>query len=151
VLLVDSPHSVNIMPTISDAEKHKLNIIEYLRLKDSARKDAKCADCWHGKINCVCEKLPKFRYCENTKVIVYMDSKEMYNSGDDGKLLMCASPSQTSRFIYGMEDDELVAHLGMVVLSMQQVLLLAYLRVYVFIWLCCSKRPSQECHCFVSK
>lgn len=97
---------------MSDIEKHKRNIIEYLHLKENARKNVKCPDCWHGRINCVCQKLPRFRYRNNTNVIVYMDSKEMYNCGDDGKLLMIASPEQTSRYIYGMEDDELVAHLG---------------------------------------
>lgn len=98
---------------LSDSEKHKQNITEYLRLKENARKDAKCAQCWHGKQVCICDKLPHFRYHENIRVIVYMDSKEMFNSGDDGNLLLCASPDQTSRFIYAMEDDELVAHLGM--------------------------------------
>lgn len=39
-----------------------------------------------------------------------MDSKEVFNAGDDAKLLLCASPQQTKRFIYGLEDEDLVSY-----------------------------------------
>jgi len=67
-----------------------------------------------------------------------MDSKEMYNPGDDGKLLMSASPAQTSRFIYGMEDDELVVHLG----KWPQFIIF-YLLLYVF-----TLTLTFQCHLF---
>jgi hypothetical protein len=43
---------------------------------------------------------------------VYMDSKEMYNAGDDGKLLMIACPDKAKRFIYALDDDALKTYLG---------------------------------------
>jgi hypothetical protein len=41
-----------------------------------------------------------------------MDCKEVFNAGDDGKLLLSVLPNQSKRFIYGLEDEELVQHLG---------------------------------------
>jgi hypothetical protein len=50
---------------------------------------------------------------ESIQLIVYMDCKEVFNAGDDGKLLLSVLPKQSKRFIYGLEDEELVHHLGL--------------------------------------
>ncbi len=49
---------------------------------------------------------------EDINLIVYMDCKELYNAGDDGKLLLSVLPKQTRRFIYGLEEEDLLHHLG---------------------------------------
>ena len=41
-----------------------------------------------------------------------MDYKEMYNAGDDAKLLLIGCPEKTRRFLYALEDEALVNHLG---------------------------------------
>ena len=41
-----------------------------------------------------------------------MDYKEMYNAGDDAKLMLIGCPAKTRRFLYALEDEALVNHLG---------------------------------------
>jgi DTW domain-containing protein YfiP len=73
---------------------------------------SRCNNCWHALDMCICASLPRLQFRENVNIIVYMDSKEIYNAGDDAKLLLCACPEKTKRFIYGLEDEELVDYLG---------------------------------------
>lgn len=75
--------------------------------------DCRCSDCWLSRPDCICAKLPRLQLSDNiNEIIVYMDPKEMYNAGDDAKLLLISAPLKTKRFIYGLEDDELCTHLG---------------------------------------
>lgn len=59
-------------------------------------------------MNCICNALPVVELNSNIDLVVYMDSKEMWNAGDDAKLLHIVCPNQTKRFIYAADDLELV-------------------------------------------
>lgn len=72
----------------------------------------RCPQCYHSYQYCICKSLPHVHLHENIQLIVYMDCKEVFNAGDDGKLLLSVLPKQSKRFIYGLEDEELVRHLG---------------------------------------
>lgn len=85
--------------------------IKNLELKYNSVRDGKCLMCWHPKINCICQLLPRINFSENIRLLVYIDYKEMYNAGDDGKLLSIACPTQTKRYVYSIDDDDLVADL----------------------------------------
>jgi DTW domain-containing protein YfiP len=49
---------------------------------------------------------------KNINLVVYMDSKEMWNAGDDAKLLRIVCPDQTKQFVYAGEDQELVDYIA---------------------------------------
>jgi DTW domain-containing protein YfiP len=110
----------------ADQQKHRRVIAEYLRLKErkfvsgyvnspfmlSSKLRNRCHICFHSLQYCICKSLPAIHLSEHLQIIVYMDCKEVYNAGDDGKLLLAVLPNQSRRFIYGLDDEALVQHIG---------------------------------------
>jgi DTW domain-containing protein YfiP len=70
----------------------------------------RCEKCWFSKTNgscaCICELLPPLPFEANTEFIVYMHNGELYNAGDDAKLLLNAAPDRTKIFVFGKEGDD---------------------------------------------
>lgn len=84
----------------------------------------RCDACWHMRPICICTSLPQVALRADIELVVYMDSKvkieiswgtfcgimfreinrlstfqEVYNSGDDAKLLSIICPNQTKRYL----------------------------------------------------
>jgi len=69
----------------------------------------RCPDCWHERVRCICHEIVSpIAFRDNLNFIVYMDYKEVYNAGDDAKIMQCYCSRQSKRFIYPIEDDLLI-------------------------------------------
>ena len=97
---------------LSGQEQHKQNVLNYLEIKRNSRLGKRCEACWHDPRNCICSRLPAVNLHKNINFVVYIDSKEMWNAGDDAKLLKIVSPEQTKMFVYAGHDEELVQYIS---------------------------------------
>jgi DTW domain-containing protein YfiP len=104
-------HSHTHTHTTTELISHSQNVLKYLEIKKKSKLDKRCEQCWHDPRNCICAALPPVHLNANINLVVYMDSKEMYNAGDDAKLLHIVCPNQTKQFIYAGEDDQLVEYI----------------------------------------
>lgn len=89
---------------------HKNFVLKSLAKKKRFR-TGKCQMCWHDPRNCICSELPSISINKKIEIVVYIDSKEILNAGDDAKLLKIVCPDKSSRFIYAAEDEELVKYI----------------------------------------
>lgn len=93
-------------------QNHREKVLQYLDLKKIGKVGKRCQLCWHDPRNCICQSLPPIDLNNNINLVVYMDSKEMWNAGDDAKLLRIVCPNQTKQFVYAAEDQELVEYIS---------------------------------------
>ena len=96
---------------VSDIEKFKHYALAYVRNKEAKCSSYRCPNCWHEKVRCLCNSLPQVCFSDRVKLIIYMDYKEIYNAGDDAKLISCACPDQSIRAVYPIEDDKLLKYI----------------------------------------
>ena len=95
-----------------DLRNHRENVLKYLEVKKASKIGKRCEFCWHDPRNCICSTLPTVELNKHINLVVYMDSKEMWNAGDDAHLLNIVCPNQTKQFIYAGEDQELVDYIN---------------------------------------
>jgi DTW domain-containing protein YfiP len=50
--------------------------------------------------------MPPLPFVKNVEFIIYMHNLELYNAGDDAKILLSAAPDRTSLFVFGREGDD---------------------------------------------
>ena len=82
-------------------------------LRRSQQQYKRCPNCWLDiKESCICDSITQARLSDHIRLIVYMDYKEYYNPGDDGKLLLCTMPNITKLFLYPHMDEELIEFLA---------------------------------------
>lgn len=78
-----------------------------LSLKLAARRDQRCAACWHdARSRCICSLLSKVAPSRDVKAVVLMHHREYYSAGNTGKLLLAMLPAESaSLFVYGRSGD----------------------------------------------
>lgn len=94
-----------------DIETFKYYAKSYLEWRSESW-SCRCPRCWHDSARCICEHLPEVLFSNNVNFLVYMDYKEVYNAGDDAKLLTCVCPLKTKRIVYPLEDDDLIKYIN---------------------------------------
>lgn len=77
------------------------------RMEAQMAESGRCMTCWFPPADCVCSQMTPIEFSrKNVEFIVYMHSLELYNVGDDAKILLSAAPSRTSLFVFGREGDD---------------------------------------------
>jgi hypothetical protein len=106
-----TPSSVVRSLNIAPADRNRVLAEARVRRKEAEFLASKrCARCWFSTTNgsccCICSRLPALRFTTNTRFIIYQHNIELFNCGDDAKLLLCAAEDRTGLYVYGKEGDE---------------------------------------------
>jgi len=105
----DEASFVQDQDNVANIETFKYYAKSYLEWRAKSW-SSRCFSCWHDSARCICEWLPEVIFSERVKFLVYMDYKEVFNAGDDAKLLSCVCPHRTKRIIYPLEDGDLLEY-----------------------------------------
>ena len=90
---------------VQDRDKYAVLSAARVRRKE-AQMEGRCLACWLPKRNCVCSSMPPLPFGKNVEFLIYMHNLELYNAGDDAKILLNAAPERTSLFVFGREGDD---------------------------------------------
>lgn len=81
-----------------------------VRRKEERFGGTRCPKCWFpvnqtGTNFCICPQMPPLQLSRRCRFLIYMHHRELYNCGDDAKILLCAAPRQTELFVFGRPGD----------------------------------------------
>jgi DTW domain-containing protein YfiP len=76
------------------------------RKEDELAKRNRCAKCWFHANDCVCSKFPPLQFSVNVSFLIYIHYIELYNAGNDVKILLNAAEAETEMFIFGKNGDD---------------------------------------------
>jgi DTW domain-containing protein YfiP len=76
------------------------------RKVDELAKRNRCAKCWFHANDCICSKFPPLDFSLNVAFFIYIHYIELYNAGNDVKILLNAAAKQTEMFIFGRDGDD---------------------------------------------
>jgi len=101
-----SSAAVAAMP-VADADKEAVLAAARVKRKQAEMEaSSNCPTCWMPRPRCVCAAMPPLQFDTNVELIVYIHNLELYNAGDDAKILLRAAPERTSLYVYGREGDD---------------------------------------------
>ena len=78
---------------------------------EEARQKSRCLACWHTQSCCICTWIHPLTLRLNVRFLVYLHPAELYNAGDDAKLLKLARPDGCELLVCGRraDDERLIA------------------------------------------
>ena len=66
----------------------------------------RCAQCWFHADDCICSQFVRLKFRLDVRFLIYMHYIELFNAGNDAKILLSAAGEATELFVYGRKGDD---------------------------------------------
>ena len=87
---------IYVVPGVRPQDRERVLGAERVsRKEEEMHRSDRCRTCWFSPATCICDAIKSLHCSKNVKFLVYMHYKELFNAGDDAKLLFGAFPGRS--------------------------------------------------------